>query len=498
MFHTSKGLTMENQEIGKNAVILTIAKMITILIALVSSMLLSRFRTLEEYGTYSQLLIVINLVTSLFTLGLPNSTNYFLARAENLQERKQFLSVYYSLNTILCFVMGIVLACSVPLIVSYFNNPLIRSFIYVLILLPWTKVIISSISNVLVVYGKTKKLTLLNTVNAATALVAILIVEIFQWSFQEYMFLYLLGEMGIMIWVYGIVMHLEGHLSFSLNKIYIIKIFQYSIPIGIASFIGTISLELDKLMIGRLMNTEAVAIYTNAGKELPLTIVASSLTAVLLPQMARSLKKNETEKAVTLWGFAIELSYICICFFSMICIVFAPQIMTILYSEKYLSGISVFQIYSLVLLLRTTYFGIILNSIGKTKFILYSSALSLVLNCALNVLFFYLFGFTGPAWATLLSIVAAGIVQLIVTSKTIHINFRLLFPWKKLFYITFVNVGLGSITFFTLQYCNIGINMKDLSIAVLIGLICMGIYIILMRKKVMILWRKLNHETENK
>ena len=136
-------------KLGKNAVILTAAKMVTIFIALVSSMLLSRFRTLEEYGTYSQILIVINLVTSLFTLGLPNSTNYFLARAENLQERKQFLSVYYSLNTILCFGMGIVLVCSVPLIVSYFNNPLIRSFIYVLTLLPWTKVIISSISNVL-------------------------------------------------------------------------------------------------------------------------------------------------------------------------------------------------------------------------------------------------------------------------------------------------------------------------------------------------------------
>ena len=483
-------------KLGKNAVILTAAKMVTIFIALVSSMLLSRFRTLEEYGTYSQILIVINLVTSLFTLGLPNSTNYFLARAENLQERKQFLSVYYSLNTILCFGMGIVLVCSVPLIVSYFNNPLIRSFIYVLTLLPWTKVIISSISNVLVVYGKTKKLMLLNTVNAAVALVAILIVEIFQWSFQEYMFLYLLGEIGIMLWVYGIVMHLEGHLSFSLNKIYILKIFQYSIPIGVASFIGTISLELDKLMIGRFMGTEAVAIYTNAGKELPLTIVASSLTAVLLPQMARYLKKNETEKAVTLWSFAIELSYICICFFSMTCIVFAPQIMTILYSEKYLSGVSVFRIYSLVLLLRTTYFGIILNSIGKTKFILYSSLLSLILNCVLNVMFFYLFGFIGPAIATFISMGFVGIVQLLVTSSKIHISFKRLFPWKKLLNITFANVFLGSLSFSVIQYFKVGIDIDDIIFSILIGIICMGIYFILLRKRIIVLWRKLNNDTK--
>ena len=65
------------RSIGSDALKLTISKLITMAIALVNAMLLSRFRTLEEYGTYSQLLLIINLATTFFMLGLPNSINYF-------------------------------------------------------------------------------------------------------------------------------------------------------------------------------------------------------------------------------------------------------------------------------------------------------------------------------------------------------------------------------------------------------------------------------------
>ena len=66
--------------VGKKSLILTITKIITLLVSLIVSMLLSRYATLEEYGTYSQLLIAVNLFTSIFMLGLPNSTNYFLVK----------------------------------------------------------------------------------------------------------------------------------------------------------------------------------------------------------------------------------------------------------------------------------------------------------------------------------------------------------------------------------------------------------------------------------
>ena len=64
-------------------------------ISMATTTLLVRFRTLEEYGTYSQLLLVKNLITTIFIMGLPNSINYFLARAETEEEKRKYLSTLY-------------------------------------------------------------------------------------------------------------------------------------------------------------------------------------------------------------------------------------------------------------------------------------------------------------------------------------------------------------------------------------------------------------------
>ena len=99
--------------LGKDALLLTVSKMTTLAITMVTGMLLSRFRSFEEYGTYSQLDLVFTLFSAIFMLGLPNSINYFLARANTKNEQQKFLGVYYTLSTILSATMGIALSCAV-------------------------------------------------------------------------------------------------------------------------------------------------------------------------------------------------------------------------------------------------------------------------------------------------------------------------------------------------------------------------------------------------
>ena len=95
-----------SSSLGAGAVQLTLSKVISLAVSMLTTALLSYFRTYTEYGTYSQLLLVVNLFSSLFMLGLPSSINYFLARAETQAERQRFLSVYYTLSTLLSLVMG--------------------------------------------------------------------------------------------------------------------------------------------------------------------------------------------------------------------------------------------------------------------------------------------------------------------------------------------------------------------------------------------------------
>lgn len=483
---------MENNRIAKNAAILTASQLITLMITFVSAMLLSRFRTLTEYGTYSQLIVIVTLVVSVFSLGLPNSTNFFLARAKDGKERSEFLSVFYTLCTLLSIAMAVIVPFIAPIFGRYFDNPYITQYTYFLAIYPWTQLTVSNISNVLVVYNKTLKLLVVNSVNAMVSIVSIIAVQVFSLGFSSYMLFFLCGEIAISVWIYVIVFRLEGNIKPKFDKKWLKLIISYSIPIGFASLVSTVNIEIDKLMIGNFFDTETMAIYTNSAKELPFYVFGTALTAVILPQIAIKLKNKDNMKAVELWSKAVELSYLVIAFCVMACIVFAPQIIAILYSEKYLPGVTVFRIYSLNLILKTTYFGMILNASGKTKYVLYSSIVSLALNCILNYLLFKVCGMLGPAIATVLSIAIIAVFQLRYSSKILGVKFSEIFPWLKLFKITLLNCFIGIILFVIVEYTEIGIDNNDIIIAIGIGVVALAAYLLLVRKHAIKIWYELN------
>ncbi len=484
---------MEKKDsIGVSAGKLTVSKFVALFVTMLSAMLLSRFRSVEEYGTYSELLLVVNLVITIIMMGLPNSLNYFLGRADTTEEKDRFLSVYYSVSTILSVVVGAVLVFCTPFLVSYFKNPEIKNFIYFLAIFPWTKIICASIENVLVAYNKANTIMLFRISNSVCLLLIILIVKFFSLNFYVYMLFFLGVEVAFSIWVYIIVRGVSDKFKFLIDKNLIHDILVFSIPIGLASTVGTLNAELDKFVIGGLMDTESLAVYTNASKEMPFTIIATSITAVLLPRLAKMLKEKRTDDAISLWGYALKISYICMCFFAFALIVFSPEVMTFLYSEKYLAGVSVFCVYSAVLILRCTYWGMILNASGNTKFILYSSIFSLVLNIILNYIFFMLFGFIGPAVATFIAQLTVNLLQLTASARLLNVKFSKIFPWRELFKYTCVNLIFAVIFYIVKIVLPLEKLCGNIIEAIIIGLIWMATMFFTQKKSIVNNWNKLN------
>ncbi len=480
------------RSIAGDATKLTMMKILTTFLTMLSTMLLARFRSLEEYGVYSQLQLVITIVVTVFMIGLPNSINYFLAKAETETEKREFLSIYYTLCTVLGYIAGVFLIMIIPVIEEYFNNPYISVFWYFLLLYPWTKIILSGIENILIVYNDIKKLVVFKVAYAVATLSGITICWLARISFYYYMILFLATEIVFSIWVYCISSYKVSGLNILFSKEKIKDILIFSLPLGLASVVGTISIELDKMLIGYFYNTSELAIYTNASKEMPVAIVSTSITAVLMPQLVKLLKKNAKEKAIYLWKNAVNLAYICISFISASLFVFAPDVITVLYSEKYLPGVNVFRIYSLVLLLRVTYFGIILNAKGKTKFIFTSSIISLVLNVILNWFGYYMFGFIGPAIATFVSIAVTAIIQLIYTSRIIKISFREIFPWRFLAKITMVNILMGIAFYIIKEFLSLDLIIGSILETVALGIVWGCVYLFWERKNIKKIWLNLS------
>ena len=482
--------------VGKNAAILTGSKILVSMLGVITAMLLARFRTLEEYGTYSQIIMIADLVSSILLLGLPNSINYFLAKEETIEKRQEFLSIYYTLSTIMTIIIAVCLLLALPIIIRYFNNPLIEQLAYIFVIYPWASLMINSLSNTCIVYGKVQKLLYFNLIQSIIILLILLMAKILGLSFQVYMYFYMIALSGFAIigilWVRNFV----GKIIPQINWKIIQEIFIFSIPIGLASVVGTINIQLDKFVIGHFFSTEQYAIFTNASKELPVTLVATSLTAVLLPALVKLLNKEDKREAVELWGYAASISF---CFMALIVggfLVFAPDIISLFYSEKYVTteGIAVFRIYTLILLFRSIYWGIFLNALGKTKFILYASILTLVFNFIGNIIFYYLMGFIGPAISSLMVTGVMNFTQLGFTGRILKIPVKEILPWKN-FTINIFQITIMGIIFSIVKYVIFPCNNRSISIitSISMGVIWAIIYGLINFKTLKKYWQKLNN-----
>lgn len=429
--------------VGKSTLLITASKLASLGINMACVMVLSRIRTLDEYGTYSQLLLAINLVSMLFIMGLPNSINYFLAREESAEGKRTYLSHYFTLNLLLSAFAGVVLFLGVPVLERYFHNDVIGTYSFFLLLYPFASITMSAVESVLVVYERPRTLVLYRLLNSLSLLGILVAADALGMTFRQYMVLFLLTELLFALAVYVIAGRLAGGLQLAFSAAKLREIAVFCIPIGLASAVGTLSAELDKLVISAFFSNSDYAIYTNAAKELPLTVLSSATTMVIMPKIVRHLHRGEAERAISMWKDAFVLNYAVMAVMVFGIVTYAPEVITILYSEKYLPGVTVFRTYTLILLLRTTYFGIILNATGNTKYIFRISVAQLCVNVVLNLIGCRWLGLIGPAAATVIATFWGAYRLLRATAHELAVPISSLLPIRALAGLTAINFTIA-------------------------------------------------------
>jgi len=470
--------------IAKDATMLTLSKVLSILINFFHVMILSQQRNLKDFGTYSQIIIVVNLSLSIVLLGLPNSINYFIPRAESSNERNQFLNTYLSLGSLLTIIAGLLLLLLLPLITRFFTNKELANYSYVLVIFPLARFFTISQGNLLVASRQTKRLVIYTIAISLTQLFHVLLVQWADLTFSTYIALLVAIEVVFAFFSFYEFCRLNNRLRFYLKWSVLKPVLAFTVPIGVAYAVGTLNAEIDRAMIGYFLGTETLAIYSNASRELPISIVGASITAVLMPVLVKLVKHKDIGKLLKLWNNAVELSYISAICFSVPLMVFAPQFISLAYGAKYLPGSEVFRIYILVMLWRFTYFGIILNVSGNSKMILYSSVASLLLNVVLNYLCFLLFGMVGPAIATFISLGVMQLFQLWYSSKILNASFFKVFPWKSLLNLTLIGAIFTVFGLYVVSSLQLTHGMDDYLIMALSSIIWLIVYYLAFRHRI--------------
>ncbi len=417
---------------------LILVRVVTLALGILITRVLSGHFSLQEYGTYSQIMLLVSTISSMTMLGMMDGVNFFFCKESDEQKRNTYVSTIFFLQyAVSAIVSLIVLACTVP-ISNYFGNEALRALIIFAALLPVLQNSISLLQIMFIAIGKARQIALRNLLVSLLKLAAVTL-SCYVFDNVAVIFFCQVITDGLQVAYFVITLRKNdcriNVLKF--DKSLIKEILIYCIPMAMFSVIKSLNRDSDKFVISFFTNTETLAIYTNASKLLPFDIIMTSFCTVLLPYVTRYIAKQKHEQCQTLYKSFLELSYIATTILTMGAICVAPQLMRFLYTEKYVSsnfGLTVFVIYLLADIVSVMNITMILSAAGKTKTILLASIGPFLANILLNVLLFLVLGEIGPAIATLTVTVIQGIIILSLSAKELKSNFFKMFNLK---YLTF-------------------------------------------------------------
>ncbi|CAD5267984.1 MULTISPECIES: flippase [unclassified Imperialibacter] len=186
---------------------------------------------------------------------------------------------------------------------------------------------------------------------------------------------------------------------------------------------------LDTVILGFLTSDESVGLYTAAVKLTRITIpIVISLGAILVPQVARALARNEQEDMKVMVNKAFGFVLLLAIPISVGLLLLAPEFIEVFSGEGFLLAVPSMQILSILPLLvglGHLFAFVILVPAGFHKEVFYSVALGLGLCLALNFVLI-------PAFLEVGASIANVLTEVVVTCSYLYFiqrNFRLSFNW---------------------------------------------------------------------
>jgi O-antigen/teichoic acid export membrane protein len=405
------------------------------------------------YGLTNYVTSSANVIMPLFAIGMQNTLVKFYSQYETDEERSRFLS--FTVLFPLLFIIPL-------LLIGYFffeeilfflskKNPIVKSYIWLIpfigvcmayfeIFYAWLRVHFHS------VFGN-----FIKEIGLRIASLFLLIAVYYKWMTVE-------GFVYATAIVYLIALLVTMFYAFSIQK----PNFQFSIPknsaailtytfyIILSGSVANLLLDGDKMILNQYMNIENIAFYSIATFiALVISVPSRSMHQIVYPITAKLMHENKHDEMDILYkktsiNLQVVGGYVMLGIFvniNKLYEIIIAQLKTEDEKLLYLSGIPVVFMIGL-----SKYFDLILGNnnaiIFNTKYyktVLFLGVALVVVTVILNMIFIPIYGITGSAFATLLSITFYSLAKLYFVIKKLD-----LYPFTKQ---TLYSIALTSLLF---------------------------------------------------
>lgn len=399
---------------------LFLGQSINILVSFLFLPYLSRSFSLNEYGTYGQILMVSDMIKMFFALGLSKIIFYYFS-----QQDLDVKSVFYN-NVLSSFGLGVlgsfIAFIFAPLIAFIFKNEQIPYLLTLSALSFPFQIACQSLNGTLVFFKKIQISVFVSIVsNLLRSL--LLFLSIFYTKKLDYVFMSLLASSIIEFLIYLVLTPKQVlgryQVKLSLMKDQMIK----GIPIMLTSILGIAFTYTGGFIISSILTVDDYAIFRNGTIEVPIIgSLYGAIGTVILPDLARYFHEKKYDEIVVLKKKSISMTAVLVIPIVVFILFFSKSIIVAYLSEKYVLSSSIFMIYSLILLIRINNYQDMFIASAKGKIMSSIFLTVFLLNVPISYFFVLIWGVYGAAISSVLGIFILAIALLHYGMKQIDKN----------------------------------------------------------------------------
>lgn len=383
---------------------LSLGSALSMITGLAFTMIATRWLSKHDYATFRQTFLAYEFAAPLLMLGLPSAIYYFFPREKEMKRGVIVDNMALLIGAGLLFSLFIALGGN-QLLAMRFNNPDLQHTLQWLIPYPLIIMPIAGFAAIMVCADRTKALAVYNVLSSIILAIAGIAAILWTQSYAAPVLVRITVPALLLPIAIGLMFKaVPGPLRWP-SWLPMREMIKYSVPLGLATMLGSITLQLHSIIVASLCSPEDFAVYINGAMEIPVIgIITGSITTVVFAEMAELCSKGDKAAALKLFHKA-SIKSACILFPTMcFLLVVAEPFITFLYSAKYHDSITPFLIYLFVLPVRIVVYGAALMALGMTRVILVRSIFDLTINCILCFVLVKTIGYIGAAIATILTL----------------------------------------------------------------------------------------------
>lgn len=389
------------KKIGKASGITVTSTVVYLGLAVLTNSLIARIYGPEGLGLFAAFLMFVQLYSMFAIFGLPVALSKYTAEHEERREHLEITKIFSSLLIFATFSsisIGIISKFSTPHLARIMHIQSTDHFSFLisvaLLFFSYSKLCQALFQGLL----KAFKSALIQNLSFLGMLLVILYAYFFRKIPTYYAIVFGYLASGILgIWL----CKKEGVLKWQFNRVALLKIIKFAIPIAIGSYLFFISQWVDRFTIGAFLGVKEIGLYTagltiiQAIKRIPL-----SLTNVLIPSYSK-ISVYGIEKTEKAFNFNIKILAIFLFFLAILIFLFSDYIVNALYGSNFLKTIQIVKILSLGLFFSALTIPLSTFIVGRgfPKINMYLSLVGVGVQVILVLIFTKLIGINGTAMA---------------------------------------------------------------------------------------------------